>query len=349
MKIVVENATWTNIGDAFYKTATCELLKKLFPRANVYEGDTDPVLLFRPSRPFRKHCLNVLPYEQADLFIFTGTVLSNAAFWAYEDKIRRIVESGSKYALISCHGAPLDFLDSKVGPFLAEYPPVALATRDSETYSVVAKYVPHAYDGICLSFSMRDFFPPLSLEFEKKYFISSFYRMPEPHFSWPDSRRGISSLILKHRKQFVNRRVERHFDFLRRHQCEVGEHLVIRVQQTPTIYWSHLLFPAPNSYVRLNFRSYLNLFANAEFTVSDRVHACAASITYGKPARLVGRKIPKIAQRAGIFERIGCPPDPDTGVILPPTVDVIRSEIQELGKYLVQRVYDNQFNKGAKL
>ena len=99
-----------------------------------------------------------------------------------------------------------------------------------------------------------------------------------------------------------------------------------------------MLFYAPNSFTRFNFRAYLNLSASAEFTVSDRVHACAASLAYGKPARLIEAKQKMISMRSGIFDRVGAYIEPETGILYPPETDLINTELINLKNYLKEKI-----------
>jgi hypothetical protein len=56
----------------------------------------------------------------------------------------------------------------------------------------------------------------------------------------------------------------------------------------------------PMSYAGDIPHSYLNIYANAKLTISNRVHACVATVSYGNPAMLFTR-----SPRAYLLKRLG--------------------------------------------
>jgi len=60
---------------------------------------------------------------------------------------------------------------------------------------------------------------------------------------------------------------------------------------------ANLHLSKPNTVISEVPEDYLNIYANAKATHSDRVHACVASLVYGTPARLYAR--------AALFDRVG--------------------------------------------
>ena len=97
---------------------------------------------------------------------------------------------------------------------------------------------------------------------------------------------------------------------------------------------SYFNYAQPNSFVSYNPRSYLSVYKGCEFVVSDRVHACAAALAYGHPARLLD-----INDRMGIFARMGISRDAD-GVMRPLDRNQYEETVAEYAGYL-QRVFPN--------
>lgn len=94
-------------------------------------------------------------------------------------------------------------------------------------------------------------------------------------------------------------------------------------------------YAQPNSFVSYNPRSYLSVYKGCEFVVSDRVHACAAALAYGHPARLLD-----INDRMGIFARMGISRD-SNGVMRPLARIQYEKVVAEYVAYL-RRVLDER-------
>ena len=79
--------------------------------------------------------------------------------------------------------------------------------------------------------------------------------------------------------------------------------LSFRVIRTDHRFHPHFrgkIYRQPNSFVADLPHGYLNLYANAEFTLSDRVHACAVTLAYGHSAMLFAK-----TDRHGLLGRVG--------------------------------------------
>lgn len=316
MKIIVEDSTWNNVGDGWYQTSLYALLKKNFPEHEVLMGEGPIRRAFRlQSEKHLRNALNVMEYERADMHVFSGPMMP-VIIRDYGQTIKNIHARGEHYMLISASGTGLTASQvNEIGEFLKQYPPVFMSTRDVESYKNFSPFVKNSYNGICTAFLVDKVLPIDKFSLEKPFFISSFYTELEPTFSLPDgSSFSIENLRVEHHKSMLglSYNYARHLNFLRKQQAEVADHLIVRTIQGLNPKFNHINFAMPNSFVSFNPVRYLEVTKSAEFTISDRVHACAVSLACNHPARFLFN-----TPRAGIFDRMGFDYKSNGGVMYP--------------------------------
>ena len=316
MKILIENSSWRNIGEAWYGISLYYLLKQIYPEHHVVLGDTPISVSFRISNQKQKNnSFDLMQYQQADIHIMAGPIL-NQMPTLFIDKIKEIKKRKAQYALISISGTGLSQSEiNEIGSFLQEYPPLLFATRDEETYNKFSKFVQNSYNGICTAFLVNKTIPTETFKLGKFFFISSFYRELEPfYFLEKEKECTLENLEIKHKKKFgiIPFKYSRHFNFLRPQQAEIGNHIIIRTIQDLNTKFNHINFAVPNSYISFNPLLYLEITKSSEFVISDRVHACATGLAYGKPVRFLFN-----TPRAGIFDRMNFDYKSNNGIMYP--------------------------------
>lgn len=333
MKIIVENSTWNNVGDGWYQTALYFLLKNNFPQHDIMMGD-GPIR--RSFRLYKKkqmsNSLNLMEYERADLHVLSGPILPSV-IRDYATMITDIKRKGEKYCMISVSGTNLNRdKQDEIGTFLKENPPMFVSTRDEETYNWLKEYVPNIYNGICTAFLVGKVIPLAEIKLPKPFFISSFYTELEPLYSLKEDSKtcSIENIEVKHRRTILHLpyRITRHFNYLLSQQKEIGETLIVRTIQNLNTKFNHINFATPNSFISFNPVNYLSLVKASEFTISDRVHACAVSLSLGHPVRFLFN-----TPRAGIFDRMGFDYKSNNGIMYP-NQEKIDEEMNKLVNFI---------------
>jgi hypothetical protein len=335
MKVLVENCTWANIGDGFYQMSVTVMLQRLFPHWDIYQQDGPQSRSFRYGPRFAPNVLNLMDYQRADLHVFTGPVVGQQLLTRYRKIIETITRRGDRYALISCSGSMIQdkYLEEQ-HRFFKDNPPVVFATRDPMTYQMFADDVPSAYDGVCAAWFVNQL-PVDEVDLGGPFFNSTFYDQPEPEFHFTDANAEPPVLALKPRKNLLGlpwTKAKQFEGFLRTYPSEVSGLRIVRPRHATTSRYAHLNFRAPNSYVSSNPLHYLALYKSARFTVSDRVHACVASLAFGRPAKLLFHD-----NRCSLFDRVGLDAEARKGFMqLDPAV--LQREQQALEQYLVEQL-----------
>ncbi|HVX01145.1 MAG TPA: polysaccharide pyruvyl transferase family protein, partial [Candidatus Babeliaceae bacterium] len=139
---------------------------------------------------------------------------------------------------------------------------------------------------------------------------------------------NIEDIDLDRKKTFIGLPFDyaRHLNFFRPQQTALNNYEIIRVHQDFSTHYYHIKFSHPNSFMSYNPLSYLSIYKSAAFTISDRVHACAVSLAFGKPARFMSA-----TPRAGIFDRLGFNNKNSKGIMYPNS-EVIDMEYDKLTK-----------------
>jgi len=326
MKILVENSTWNNIGDGFYQSTLFALFKQLYPDQEVYMGEGPFKRAFRPRS--KKHLAKaylLMDDQHADVHIFSGPIVKKL-IENYGEKIKQIVARGDRYALISVSSAHIsDQATLATGAFLEQYPPLLMATRDEETFNRFKPFNINLYNGICTAFLVNRMLPVLEYTPQQPFFISSFYNELEPLYQ-VEGNVTLENIKLQRKASLfgLKHRYSRHLNAWRPQQRYLGNHRIIRVHQDLSTHFYHVKFSHPNSFMSFNPLSYLSIYKSADFTISDRVHSCAVSVAFNKPAKLLTN-----SPRAGIFDRLGYQRDRE-GIIRPIDPAVIDKEIERL-------------------
>jgi len=153
-----------------------------------------------------------------------------------------------------------------VREFLKELKPYAFISRDHEAFKNYHDLSEHSYDGIDAAFFLNDYFKPPKLQLPK-YVVLTFDKQREPPIDVD------CDLIIR----------TSHFTY-----PSIGGSIVRKIYRK-----SNLL-------ISDNPKDYLIIYANAKEVHSDRVHACVATLSFGKPCRLYNK-----TKRALLLDRVG--------------------------------------------
>lgn len=314
MDIIIENSSWNNLGDGFYQFTLYEIYNKLFPEANVYFGEAPVMRSFHPNKRQLRNALRVNEYESGNLHVFSGPILMAINKPEYAKAIQNILSRGDKYALVSVSSSGLLGEDlKKVQNFLLKYRPEYISTRDPHTYTSFQNLDIPILNGICTAFLVDRYLKIPSLKLGQKYMISSFYRQLEPKFHTDNLRPNIEDIEVKSNNlKRLPYQLLRHLEIYLQSQTDIGDLMIVRNVQQVSNKSNNFNFKHPNSFITLNPLVMLSVIKGSEFTISERVHACATSLAFGKPARLMIEN-----PRNGIFDRLGLDWRDNNGIMYP--------------------------------
>lgn len=332
MKILIENSTWNNMGDGWYQSVIFEMFKKIYPEADVFHEDGPTFRSFGKTR-FQENIYELRNFQNADIHVFSGPILKQV-LTNYKQRIIDIKNSGNNYILLSVSGDGIegDF-KNEVGEFLKKYPPIFFSSRDELTYKTFKEFLPDiSYNGICTAFLVDKYLPVDTINDD--FFVSSFYRELEPTYSCKEENLSVENIKVTKKASLpmIPFRFARHLDFLRKSQESLLGKKVVRVRQGFSTNFKHIKLARTNSFISFNPINYLSLYKSTNFTISDRVHACAVTLAFGKPAIFLYD-----TPRAGIFSRFGWDYKKSNGIMYP-KLEKIEEEhqllIEQIKKYV---------------
>lgn len=335
MIVLVENSTWNNVGDGFYQTSLFRTMQELLPDGRVATMDGPIDRAFSPSSSLKAHALDVRTRLEGDLFVFSGPILGPGFLDRYGQLIRSIVGRGSNYMLLSVHGHHHATATEGIRELLRTHPPAGFSSRTSETFETYGTVVDDPYNGICSAFflPMNTPYPSVEETAPPGYIAVSTYSRPEPAIAFelePDGSIDLATVQVSGPSAKLWR-LARHFEWMKNKPAEINGYEVVRPVHDISYKFSHLNFGHANSYLSHNPVHYYTLYSGSSLTISDRVHACVAALSAGRPAVLVGSW-----DRAGLFSRLDL--DVVDGCMLPPSREVLESEYSQFKCWLRRRL-----------
>lgn len=324
MRVAYCTGFWcTNIGNGFFSMGVEYALKKTLGAENVtVVSDFQTYTTSYGKRLYVDQ--NQLEYISAldvDYIVLAGPVLSRYFLSLWKDILLKLQRRGIGYILLSAGTMKLDAeARQQIQTFFKECPPYALSSRDQTVYQTFGAYAQHSYNGICFSFFVPDCYAPASMSTSAPYVVYNFDKISEPEI-WQDD--GTAHPAIRHFTYqnetyqiaypkwltALSAQTDRFTDALiyaasilpAPHRPDhLGRYRIIRTDHRFHPHFRRKIYRQRNSFVADLPYGYLNLYANADFTLSDRVHACAATLAFGHSAMLFAK-----TDRCGLLERVG--------------------------------------------
>ncbi len=323
MKVAYCTGFWsTNLGNGFFSLGVEYALKKLLGTENVTVlSDFQTYTTSYGKRLYPdKNQLDFISALDIDYVVLSGPMLSRYFVQLWKDVIINLHKRGVRYILLSAGIMKLEnSKKDELYNFLKEYPPYILISRDEDTYYEFSRFADHAYNGICFSFFVPDLYNPCKTPDLEPYVIYNFDKINEPDIWIKGTKKkkaDIDFTFLKNkfcvRHSPVTRlafKSDRFTDALiyalsalpkTTKPNRIGEYTVIRTDHRFHPHFRRKIYRYSNSYCADLPYGYLNLYANATFTLSDRVHACAVTLAFGNSAMLFSA-----TPRSGLLDRVG--------------------------------------------
>ena len=307
-----------NIGNAFFNVGGKWVLDQVFGAENVaFIQDQPGYRTFNnQSKGNPRKDIGLLRQLDVDFIVLQGPMLTESFPALWRRTFEALMKRGTRIILLSA--AFFRYTDAEKArcqEFLREFPPSLILTRNSVTYETVAHWGMPAYNGIDSGFFVSDAYQPFNLCFEP-YIAANFDRYPEPNFfignkiskgndgrfecldrKWSYQVPGLQKWFSRKGKwqSYIGALMDR-----RALPERLDDYLVVRPEHrfNPHITWK--IYKHPNAIASDEPFTYFNIYAGASLTLADRVHACVATLAYGKPAMLFTP-----SPRAALFERVG--------------------------------------------
>lgn len=301
-----------NIGNAFFQIGGEALLKSVLGNDNVFKVHDIPNhwTLHRKSKGNADGWFDMISRIEADYVVFQGPSLDAYFELGYSGVLGRLAERGIEPVLLGIGFLNYTAEEVQQAKRLIEDTRIrTVSTRDRNTFQLLQQCA--SYDGIDSAFFLPWAYQPVKLQTDGLIALN-YERMSEPvglikqllhgesaSLEQAGASSGKWNRLLKrsHALSYAattlrpgrGRRLER-----------IGRWEVARTVHRSNPANQKIFFQRSNSVVSDEPYTYCNLYANAEYTFSDRVHACVASLAYDRSA-FFGFE----TKRASLLERVG--------------------------------------------
>lgn len=290
-----------NIGCAFVDLGSIESLRQATSNINaeVHLTGVFSRFMFCAINRSIKECLlrrlgdttnvfNVQKHNKVDYVVVWGAFISKSWFEVFGETLFNLKYEGTRIIINGGGMSENAYSQREIKEsreILRRLSPYVFISRDEESFNNFKDLAKYSYNGIDSAFFVSDCYKPLKLDMPE-YIILNFDYQPEP---------DIKSLNIDTNKYLI----------IRTHHCFwrsfwLSQYFGSRF--TPNYYLKRKssFYNKENTMISDLPYDYLDLYANSSGVYSDRVHACVATLSYGKPARLFSK-----TPRALLFDRIG--------------------------------------------
>lgn len=289
VKILHNGGGWiTNIGNAFLDMGSTHSLRMACPEGTVYVTSVlnrwishhvnkgMKGIIQKNKVPFA-NVFNLQDYADVDYIVQSGAFLAKHWFELHGHILQNLADKGIK--LIINGGGMTDSTYSEndiieTREYLKKLKPYIFISRDTVSFENYKDLAEYSYDGIDCAFFLSDAYQPFELNLPP-YNILNFDKQNEP--SKDELEIDVNKYIIRTHHSFW-------------HNFALSNYLKMKKQY----------YMKENTMISEIPYDYLDLYANTCGTYSDRVHACVATLSYGKPARLFNK-----SPRTLLFSKVG--------------------------------------------
>lgn len=307
-----------NIGNAFFNLGGRHVLEQVFGPGSVgfFQDQPNYRTLHNKYRGNPTTHAELIADLDIDALVLQGPVLNGWFRTSWERSFRILRDRGVKIILHSA--AFFKFRPEEIAAvreFLEAYPPALIVTRDSRSHAILSDWLPGVpkHDGIDAGFFLPDCTRPFNFARNADYIVVNFDRYPEPDIV-PAAPGDAGAIEIAGRSYclHVPERLDRmaraskiraylgDLTDRRRLPAALDGARILRPEHRFFPHMTHKIYRRSGAMVSDEPWSYATIYAHATTTLSDRVHACVATLAYGNPAMLFTP-----SPRAALFERLG--------------------------------------------
>jgi len=321
MKIAYVSGYWsTNIGNAFFNIGADYVLKKTFGENNVHAIFDQPAGIFRSQKHKGnpKRAISLIEHSNVDIVVLLGPVLSKDFLNVWSRTILGLKNRGIRYMLLSCGMMKCNKRDlDAIKVFFLDSPPCLVTTRDTDAFEALEGLGFRIYDGIDFAFFLPEAHEPITFDYEKIITLN-FDKFFEPLIKISNSPSPNDTFYFENKYwvlkfnniiKGIGAKTDRFSDAVvyalsllptKDRRTKIDDYEIIRTDHRFTPMYKNKVFRFSNSFVSDVPYSYIDIYANSNLTLSDRVHACVATLSYGKSAMFFSN-----TKRSKLLDRVG--------------------------------------------
>lgn len=314
----------TNIGNSFFQLGAKYVLNKAFPGANVF-FIADEQGYIAPSKGNPANGFNSILNIDIDIAVILGPFIRPEANIINLPTLKELKRREVKIMALGV--GMMDYTPETIKytqAVLEEIRPDVFMTRDNETFEAFKSSHYNSYNGIDLGFFSSDVYNGSGID--GQYCVLNFDQLPEPKICKNGSRNGFTFngeqyyLKFPRFKTWLSNKGTM-FQILER--CLLPQYSnpdlagcqIIRTEHRYNPILLPKVFCYPNTISSDIPEPYWAAYKNTRLTISNRVHACVATLSFGNPAWLFTK-----SPRSYLLDRVGA----NTIKTQPTSIDIDR-------------------------
>lgn len=311
MNIGIYCGYWsTNIGNSFFQLGAEYILQKAFPKATIF-FIADEQGYINPAGGNPKNSFCPIDRQSLDYAVILGPFIRPEVGKIVVPTLQKLKKQGVK--ILAMGIGMMDYTKKTIlysAEILKEIQPDLFLTRDRETYDAFSKYVKNSYDGIDLGFFSSDVYSGTGIQGD--YITLNFDQLPEPKIEegYSDvlpfelNKKQMHLKFNPYRKKwnekgFIYQMIDRLF-FPKFWNKDVADWEIIRTDHRYNPVFLRRIYSHPNTISSDVPFPYWAVYKNSKLTISNRVHACVATLSFGNPAWLFSK-----SPRSYLLDRVG--------------------------------------------
>ncbi len=343
---LVYGAWGQNIGNAFFNLGGEHLLRQAGHHVSLIQDQPAYATFRNEEKGNFDNAFDFIGALDVDLVVLQGPLFTRNFGNIWRPTMEKLKRRGVSWGVLA--GSFRKFTDEEIvvaAELFAEHPPLFISTRDELTHQRIESLCEVSRSGICSAFFLPQMYQPPRLadpEDADGYVSFCFDHFVEPTVT-PDVHGDVSigngrfSLTYPRFAERMARTSKAHayvghFTDARSLPTVVGNRLVLRPEHRSNPHIPGKIYRNPNSFAWDEPYTYLTAYANSELTLSDRVHACVATLAYGGRAMLHN----PITRRHALFAAVGAETIADEPVSI--DRDLLSANYQETVDFLASFV-----------
>ncbi|MCP4991058.1 MAG: polysaccharide pyruvyl transferase family protein [Colwellia sp.] len=292
MRVLYYGGCWqTNIGNAFLDYGSLYAINEAAPEAEVFFASELSRWFYMVNGYNMEPAVDLARFADIDYVVISGMVLYDDFLRLEAPVIKELSDRGVKIVLSGCAGDNLG--EQEVGNlkrFIETINVVGFISRDADCYDIYKDCFPKSMNGLDWAFFLKDAFKPMPLTL-KDFIVFSFRHIDEPEIDTEGKRiiRADHECYNFFKSPLRGVVFSKRWPFIKMSDYEPVNKKAL----------------TNNSLISNLPDDYLNLYANAYATYSDRIHASIATLSFGNYARLYSTS--QIGKRIALLERVEVP------------------------------------------
>lgn len=344
MKVGLVYGAWgQNIGNAFFNLGGKWLLEQVVGEENVKLVQDQPAYAtFRnESKGNWPNAFDLISRLDIDLLVLQGPLFTPnfGNIWGPTFEIMK--QRGVRWAGVGAAFRKYSTSEyAEVKQWIERYPPLFVSTRDQQSYKRLDSMDRRDFpinDGVDSAFFLPNAYRPADIDQSGGLVSLTFDHFPEPKLIEKDDgpivvgNKNFDAISSATRTWMASKGkaggIISHATFPRGPRILNGR-TIVRPNHRTNPHLPQVIYRQPNGIGWDEPYTYLTLYNASELTLSDRVHACVATLTYGGEAMLFN----PITKRSALFDRVGCGNITDRPVAL--EHDIVDEEIDKSKKFI---------------